>query len=323
MDELDGTRMERMRPLQMGEMLSRIWDLLRGNVALYLKLTAVPAAGFLLLYAAMLWPMHEAGMFPPPPRGTPPDPAKAWMFVAAIAIMVPLALFILAIYMGAACWSALATMRGERATCRSAYQSAGRRAPSLIWMMVIRCVTVLFPWIALIALLFGGAIALGKSGPHPGAYYVLWPVVVLTWIGEMVWAIWIGLHWSLGDPACMAEDLTGWKALKRSGQLSRGGKWRIFGVMFLVYLIGAAAVIALELVGIGIVAIGALALSLMHIHFNRAPALSLEVPLFLLFIAAFYVVVALQYAGFSVALTVLYQDQRFRHEGSLALPLGS
>lgn len=323
MGGFDGTGTEGMRPLRVGEMLSRIWDLLRGNVALYLKLMAAPAAGFLLLYAAMLWPMHEAGMFPPPPRGTPPDPAKAWIFVAAIAVMVPLALVIFTIYMGATCWTTLATMRGGPATCTAAYQSAGRRAASLIWMMVIRCVTALFPWIAFIALLFGGAIALGKSGPHPGAYYVLWPVVVLTWIGEMVWAIWIGLHWSLGDPACMAEGLTGWEALKRSGQLSRGGKWRIFGVMFLVYLIGAAAVIALELVGFGIVGIGALALSLTHIHFNQAAALSLEVPLFLVFIAAFYVVVALQYAGFSVALTVLYQDQRFRQEGSLALPLGS
>lgn len=319
-----------MRPLRVGEMLSRIWDLMRGNLAAYLKLAGPMVGAFVLMYGGMFWAMYGAGMFPPPPAGTKPDLSQIWFILVFSAIATPLMIVLYAIYEGTACSTTLAAMRGERMNFAEAYRNGLRRAGSLVWMMILKMLAAMLPWL-IVAGCAGVIVAVlsVRGGSHTGAMFVLMPLLVLAYIAAIVWVVWIALHWSLGTPACMAEGLTGWQALKRSGQLSGGGKGRIFGVMFLVALIGMAAVMALEMVGLALLAFGAMGVMLSHPSVSYSPAGAIAhfalwiVPFGIILISAFCVVLALQYASYAVSLTVLYQDQRFRHEGSLALPLSS
>ncbi|HWP26335.1 MAG TPA: hypothetical protein VNL39_08340 [Xanthobacteraceae bacterium] len=48
--------------------------------------------------------------------------------------------------------------------------------------------------------------------------------------------------WFVGVPACMVEQLGPWQSLKRSSQLTKGHRWKLFGAILLVYL--AAAIIS-------------------------------------------------------------------------------
>lgn len=319
-----------MRPLRVGEMLSRIWDLLRWNFAAYLKLALPLVGAAVLFYVVMFWAMYAAGMLPPPPAGTPPDPAKVGFFLAWMLIAMPVMIAVYAIYEGAACSTALAALRGERATFAEAYRLAMHRAGGLIWMMILRVLAVMLPWF-IVAAGVGIAAALVSlaGGTHSAAMFALIPLAVLVYLGAIVWVIWIALHWSLAAPTCMAEGLTGWQSLKRSGRLSLGGKGRIFGVMVLVALIWMAVVMAFEMLGFALFGFGALASMFARPGMSYSPAGAIShfavwiVPLGLILIAAFCIILALQYASYAVALTVLYQDQRFRHEGSLALPANS
>lgn len=326
----ESARSAGMRPLRVGEMLSRIWDLMRSDLVAYLKVAGPLVGAVVLVDALMFWAMYLAGMFPPPPPGTPPDPGKIWLFLAWMLMAMPVMIAVYAIYEGAACATALAALRGERAAFAEAYGIGLRRAGSLIWMMILKMIVVMLPWFILgVGVAIVGALLSLASGNHTSALFVLIPLAVLAYLGGIVWAVWIALHWSLSAPACVAEGLTGWQALKRSGQLSRGGKGRIFGVMFLVALIGMAAVMVLEMLGIAMFGFGAVVGMLVHPGVSYSPAGAIShfalwmVPFGVVLVAAFCVVLALQYASYAVSLTVLYQDQRFRHEGSLALPLGS
>jgi hypothetical protein len=319
-----------MRPLRVGEMLSRIWDLLRWNFASYLKLALPLVGAAFLFYIVMFWAMYAAGMLPPPPAGTPPDPAKVGLFLAWMLIAMPVMIAVYAIYEGAACSTALAALRGERATFAEAYRQAMHSAGSLIWMMILRVLAVMLPWFIVgIGVGIVAALLTLGGGTHTAAMFVLVPLAVLAYVGAIAWVVWIALHWSLAAPTCMAEGLTGWQALKRSGRLSLGGKGRIFGVMFLVALIGMAAIMVLEMLGFAMFGFGALASMFARPGMSYSPAGAIShfalwvVPFGVILLAAFCTILALQYASYAVALSVLYQDQRFRHEGSLVLPLGS
>lgn len=321
-----------MRPLRVGEMLSRIWDLLRGDFAGYLKLGAPLVGAAFVVYACMFWAMFAAGLFPNPPAGTHPDPAKFWIFLASLLVVMPVMIVVYAIYQGAACSTALAALRGKRTTFAEAYRQGMHRAGSLIWMMILRMLAGLLPWIILgaVAGVFS-AIGTMQGWSHPGVLFVLIPLVVLGYVVGIVWVIWIALHWSLSVPACMAEGLTGWQALKRSGRLSVGGKGRILGVFLLIGLIAMAAFVAVEMACLIVFGLGA-AIG-MTVHPGAATSYSPAgffwhfgvwiVPFAVLLAAALYLLLALQWASYAVTMVVLYQDQRFRHEGSLLLPLGS
>ena len=330
MEEGVGTGLEGMRPLSVGEMLTRVRNLLRGNLAMYLKV-AVPLAGSAVLVdAVMFWAMHAVGMFPPPSRGTSPDMAKVGTFFAFVLMSVPVMIAVYAVYEGAACSTALAALRGEPATFASAYRDAVRRAGSLIRMVVLKVLVLMLPWFILgMGVAVAGAFLGRTGGSHTSVSFLLAPLLMLASLVGTAWTVWIALHWSLSAPVSIAEELTAWQALKRSGKLSAAGKGRIFGVMFLVALIGMAAVMALEVVAIVLVGLGAAAGRLTHPGVSYSPAGAMShfapwlLPVGVLLAAAFCVVLALQYASYAVALTVLYQDQRFRHEGTLVLPLRS
>jgi hypothetical protein len=42
--------------------------------------------------------------------------------------------------------------------------------------------------------------------------------------------------WFVGVPACMVEQLGPWESLKRSTQLTKGHRWKLFGAILVVYL---------------------------------------------------------------------------------------
>ena len=309
-----------MRPAGVGELLSRIWMLLRGNVWLYVKLAVLPVGVLAVSEGLLFWKLHSLGLFPPHPG--PPNPQLAWVELVGMFAIIPPLMVAYVLFEGATCVSALAGMRSTRLSFREAYGMAGRRAGRLIWLLVLRTLAAVLPWIVVVAVVTGAIAAMAMQGaPHPGLYFVLWPLVVVLFLGGLAWVIWISLHLCLGVPACMAEDVSAWTACKRSGRLSHGGKGRIFVVIFLVYLIGMAAIIVFEMVVFALTGVGALAGMLLHVHLALPHTMIWIVPLAILLIAWFYLVIALQWAGFSITMTVLYDDQRFRSEGIAPMPL--
>lgn len=311
-----------MRPGGVGELLSRIWKLLSGNAWMYIKLAALPVGVMTVLEGGLFWGLHIVGLFPMQP-GVPPPQRAVWIMPLGILMILPLVLSAYAIYEGAACSLALAAMRGARLSFREAYGMAGSRAWRLIWIMFLRMVAVMLPFVvAFVFIAIGmGAMAVKGGTPHPALYFVIVPLVIVLYVGGFVWAIWISLHLILAAPACMAEDLSAWNALKRSGQLSRGAKWRMFGVFVLVWLIMMAAVFAFELIVFALLGLGALGGILLHAHPSVPHTDLWIVPLAILAFVLFYVMMALQWASYAVTMTVLYDDQRFRAEGVAPAPL--
>jgi uncharacterized membrane protein len=45
--------------------------------------------------------------------------------------------------------------------------------------------------------------------------------------------------WFVGVPVCVVERLGPWASLERSDELIRGHRWKIFGLMLLLFVVGA------------------------------------------------------------------------------------
>lgn len=319
MDGLEIVNGGQMRPAGFGELLARIWKLLREDVWAYIKLAALPVGVLTVLEGGFFWVLHAVGLFPTQPGVQPSPQAQqgAWASFLGILIIMPLVMAAYSIYEGAACATALAATSGMRLPMREAYGMAVSRAWRLLWMMFLRMAAVMLPFVVAMVVFAIGIWAMAVKGatPHPALYFVLVPLVVALYLGGFVWAFWISLHLLLATPVCMAEDLSAWNSLKRSGQLSRGGKWRMFGVFFVVGLIMTAVVMALEMIVFALLGLGALTALAIHAHPVVPHSTGWIVSVSILGAVVFYLLIALQWASYSVTMTVLYQDQRFRAEG--------
>ena len=105
----------------------------------------------------------------------------------------------------AACFRAIAqSYLGEQADWRSSLGYALRRAPALLWVMVLYGLGVLVGFLLLIA---------------PG--------------------VWIYIAWAFAMPVLLTEGLKGGRALRRSHELVRGRWWRTFGVIALGFILAS------------------------------------------------------------------------------------
>ena len=81
-----------------------------------------------------------------------------------------------------------------------------------------------------------------------------WPIVglaILQWIGIMIGfllfvipGIMLFVRWSAALPACVVEGLGPLASMRRSAQLTKGHRWKIFGI-FILISIGAAILLAI------------------------------------------------------------------------------
>jgi hypothetical protein len=63
--------------------------------------------------------------------------------------------------------------------------------------------------------------------------------------------------WCLGTPACVIELTGPWASLKRSAQLTKGYRWKIFGLLLLLAFVGTVAQVLTEPAPIGSFLFGA------------------------------------------------------------------
>ncbi len=307
-------------PLTFGQILDRTYQLMRAHWRLFFGVAGVPAAAILLLFVAMMSFMVK--IIGPQLAGKssgigavagPP----AW-FIAICLIGEPLLLLVYALYVPAAIFAAAQADRGVRVTFHEAYSAAWNRYGRYLWLMILYFLYMFVP-IAVIAAVVGGSIVLRHhaAGMAPGSSFpfFLIPLLVLFYLCVLVYSILIMLRFAVAYPASLEEGLTAWAAFRRSAQLTRGAKGRIFLVILVVY----AAVYAMQLVCLLVLAVfaalGVLVAMMAHVAVGSATffvLVGLGV-LGYLVVVVFYVMLC--YSALSAALAVLYHDQRRREDG--------
>ena len=231
-----------LRPMTLGEILDRTAQLYRTNFVLFAGIAAVYAGVLLVLnlgqigLVELLRSLHMTRQLPLATLGF-------------LVVIFPL-MFICAGAAVAANNRAVAWVNLDHpATIRGAYSSTLPRLGRYLWLMTIVTFFMYIPFIFIFTgyfvFLFAyarprGMFVQGGVNGDPQAAIVLALVTlafVVLALAATVYAVVMALRYSLAIPAAVVEDLKAREAIRRSIELSKGSRGRIFVLLLLICVI--------------------------------------------------------------------------------------
>jgi hypothetical protein len=205
-------------------------------------------------------------------------------------------------------------------TFGEAWGVAWSKAGRFVWLAILRALIVMLPILvfgAMIAGSVGLSMAHGRGGMDPSMMFVTFPLFMLLYLAWMVYTVLMMLRLVLAAPACVTEDVSAWKGLRRSNQLTYGAKGRIFLLFLVIYAIAYAAFLVMEMVFFFAGAMVALVGMLLHLAMAPWGYIGIGVGA-VVFICAYLLWCALIWAAYTTLFAVVYRDQRLRLDGAAA-----
>lgn len=231
-----------LRPMSLGEILDRTAQLYRTNFVLFAGIAAVYAGAVLVVnllqigIAEVLRHLHMTRDLP-------------WFTLGFLIIILPL-IFIFAGAAVAANNRAVAWVNLDQpATIRGAYLSILPRIGRYLWLMTMIAFYIYIPFvlISIAYFIFLFVYAMPRKLFVPGGANantqstIILALVTLAFgvlaLGAVAYAIVMALRYSLSLPASVLEDLRARKAIRRSIELSKGSRGRIFVLGLLISFI--------------------------------------------------------------------------------------
>ena len=299
-----------LRPLTLGEILDRTAELYRTHFLLFAGISSIFAGTMLLVGLA-----HIGGLMLMGYPHVPPHLEWAyasWLGVEVLAIAAVAGLSIAA-FNRAVAWIYLEQPTTVRAAAGSIFKHLGR----YLWLMTVTMFRAWAPLFLLYVALFAMAFTVLPSGflfnpqvaQHPpnispqAAVGVLagFVIVLLLFFPLFLYGLFMWLRYSLAMPSCVVEDLTTGQAIRRSIELSKDSRGRIFVLWLLVF--------AVRLLLGSLFAFPAIVFGVKH------PGHALPLAWLILSQLAGFLVNALIAPIYSTGLTLFYYDQRIRKEG--------
>lgn len=295
-----------LRPLSLGEILDRTAQLYRSNFLLFAGIFAV-YAGVLLFFNLLQLATVEVLRVEQLTR------KLAWVPIvtAGIELLVVFLLIgaALAAISRAVAWANL----GQPATIRGAYRSIMPKLGRFLWLMTITGVIAWLPLVILYGTLIGAAAYIGRThtaavhaagaAPNPqslAALGIVFLVFLLLLIPVGFYTIWMNLRYSLAVPACVVEDIKARAAIRRSVELTKGSRGRIFLLLLLVLAVKLGLVLFSQLFFV---------IAAFKHHGQMSMALNAASNLVAFFTNSFIGPIG------AAGITLFYYDQRIRKEG--------
>ena len=305
-------------PMTISQILDHTFRLLRSRFRLLVGIAVVPAmVGFLIMAAmeaAFMMPFFRH--FPKPPN--PEDLATLFnptIFAPVYLITTAIGLTVFALYWAAASRAATQADLGISITFKEAWREAFSHAGRFTWLLLLVYAITFLPAILAELATFGaaGLLTHGHSNPNPAAIVAIMFGMLFV-VAAFVYGILMALRLLLAFPACVVEGLTARAALKRSNQLTKGAKGRIFVVLLVTYL--ACYAFTLVLFAVLFVLGSIFSLVGMALSIPLASPLGYTAIGFvgLCGLIGFLLYIALSWAALTTTLAVIYHDQRLRHD---------
>jgi hypothetical protein len=308
-----------------GQILDRVFRLLRAHFELYVGLAIVPGLAVLSMIV-VLGGLAALRFFSLLRHHSAPPNLWSLLWLVPVGIAFYIAIFIVyALYAAAASYAVVRNNWGQPVSAAEAWAVAWRRGGSYVWLTFLIVLIVGGPVYVVLGL-GAGVMALTAVNAHSsGAPFIglaFMPMFMLLNLGTQVYMVLMFLRYGLAFPASVMEDLPAVAALRRSASLTRGGKGRIFVVLLVMYAASFILILVCEMILFFVVGMGVFAVSLAHVSWHSPLLLFIFAPLGLLvMLAVILAVVSLPYAGYTTAFGILYCDQRMRVDGAAPPPL--
>ena len=291
-----------LRPLSLGEILDRTAQLYRENFLLFAGIAAVNAGILLVLNLGQIG-LSELM------RALHLTKQLLGVSIGFLILIVPLIIVCSGAAVAANNRAVAWVYLGERATIRGAYKSILPRLGRYLWLMIIILFIIYGPFVVIYGGFFGMLFSYGAFQKTPAAPPSPQLAIVFAAVGLgfmllislwIVYAVIMGLRYSLAIPCAVVEDLKARAALRRSIVLSKDSRGRIF---VLALLIGAIQM------GLFFIAQGPFLFVALKNHF--------VIPVWAQVLQQLVGFATNSFIGpmYATGLTLFYYDQRIRKEG--------
>jgi hypothetical protein len=309
------------RRLTVGEIVERVYRLLRCNFVLLVGIAVFPGLAFLLSYAAIFAVLGRR-IISTARISDPEEMMRLFRLISVVSIpAMMVCLIVFALYLAAASYAAVLADCGTRVTIREAYRVASARKGHYFLLTLTLYALTFLPALLLELPLFATASSMEQNKTVNPLMVLLFPVEAILIAVAVVVGIILALRLSLAFAASVFEALTVRDAIKRSWNLTRGALGRIFLSVAVIYAAIYAVTIILILGAISVATI----VYLLAGRPNDPHSSILLVVILGLFIYLIFLAVCTvgTWAGFTTAFAVIYNDQRLRLEGQPpAIPTG-
>ncbi len=291
-----------LRPMTLGEILDRAVQIYRGRFLVLAGISALPALAMFGIHAADRAWLHLNSLFHSSDRGS----TTAWNFIVYL-FYYHISGFLGLLFLPASVKFTSDEIHDGSGTFLSSLQFAKARWKSFLWVAVLKVFAVLvIPEILMTVLLLGTAIIEVAMGTIKSGESVLVFLVLVLLVAGFVLFVWLSACLSLVVPACAMEGTAGIGVFRRSWLLSKGSRFRVFFTWLMVGALGYLMMFVVQFLS------WKLAIFFGHGHRLGVAAQHLYIELTSLLYAAVSAFVIPIYA---IALTLIYYDQRIRHEG--------
>jgi len=296
--------------MALGEILDRTAELYRTHFLLFAGISAIFATVMLAIQLLYLRSLVLLGY---------PNLMANWRWSTAVAAVLEVLLILLLAGLSivannrAVAWVYL----DQPASIREAARSVLPRLRRYLWLMTTVAFRAWTPlaavYIAFFAVMYAmlphdfmtNPAAVQNSISQNPASIVSFGLSMLilgpSFLAAIVYGVLMSLRYSLAVPACVVEELSAGKAIRRSIDLSQGSRGRIF---VLALLVGAVKLLLGYLFGFPIIAIAV-----------KHPGQPLPIHWLVVQQIGVYLSNALIGPIYAIGLTLFYYDQRIRKEG--------
>lgn len=281
-----------LRPMSTGQVLDRTFNLYRSNFVLFFGIALLPAGLVLLVRVAILMILHLG-------RIRSINPALLGFLLLSIIFAAWLVGYALA---GAATVYAVSAVHmGRKTTIAESYKRVrGRygRMFNLVFSILIRVAGFAFLTMFATIMLTSSEAEITKAlGTLGEIVLVIFSLAAIS--SAIIGTIYLFLRYAVAIPACVLEDIRARASLKRSVQLTKGDRGRIFVICFLVIVLNYAITIALVFLATTLAA-----------YVSRGHAVFLQS----VYALAFFLAGSLTGPIATIALSLVYYDERVRQE---------
>jgi uncharacterized membrane protein len=237
-------------PFTAGDLLRRTFEIYRRHAGLFIGIASVAAAlNFLLsvpsaAFSHLMRPhghdMRAALLFP-------------LMSLAVAMVSSAVSLLVYSFAQGALFLGVHGVRMGSAPSVGSALEATSPRIGSLLagailvllrvvgWTMLVAIPAFILAIIPVVAVTVSMSRA-GAGGPNPASMATIGVLAILIGgilgVGIMIFAYWIYSRYVLFVPVIMEEELSGSASIRRSIQLSKGSRGRIYALLGILLLLG-------------------------------------------------------------------------------------
>lgn len=232
-----------LRPMRLGEILDRTFQIYRESFARFLCIAAAPAALMAGLHLADLYWWHLGQKIQPFKQ----TQLFAWGAVQGL-VYHHAAIIIYALFTPAMVYQTSGAIFGETASARTSLRFSFGRWRSFLWLGFLSLAIVLLGTElaagGLLAALGSSMDAMGLLDGDSTGYFIF--LFLTPLVGGLVLFLWLSGCCAFMVPACAFENTRGFKALRRSWKVSREGRWRVAITWLMLFLLSWVVLVGVQ-----------------------------------------------------------------------------